>query len=779
MGNNLLGWDSHESNHEWIPSRNNSYEGIRADLLANLDFSSRAKVMQDAVREFWEQNNVNDIDLHEAKNPYYNLMMFPYPSAEWMHIGNFYAYTGADVNGRYNRLKWYDVFEPMWFDSFGIHTENFAHIKGIHPKQLTEQNIANFRKQFDLLGANFNWKYSLTTSSPEYYKWNQKIFIELYNAWLVYKKVSLLNRCSKCKTVISDEQVVDWRCERHWDTVVEKKETEQRFLKLSDFADDLYNKIDTLDRSHKTKITQKNWIWRIEWHMVKFDTNTWEKVDAYITTPEEIAYWGAIHVAPDSAFVKTKLPEDEISALLNENKFQKSLKRTIPLEWVYAFHPLSGEKLPLIVTNDYTSDDGYEFVYKKDEAKEMPWVDISSVDMQQIKKYKLRDRCVSRQRYWGTPIPIVYCDTCGVVPENQDNLPIVLPDIEKTEPTGDVEGPLANVESFMQTTCPCCQGPARRESDVLDNFFDSARYFFKYLSPNSEEMIDKELVKKRLPVDSYIGWNEHAVLHLLYTRFMTKAFQNIWLIGFDEPFKKFFAHWLIIKDGVKMSKSKGNVINPDEYIEKYWSDALRMYLMFLWPLSDWWDFSDGGINGVYKYLQKVTTHMTSLSIDDSDGENNMAEPVKKIVNKIIAWYNNYKYNVAVAGLMEWFNSNISKKNTISKYEYERFLSLLAPLCPFTSEFLWLTKGDNKKSIYQQWNDKMQPEWLETEKKQQYIIQIKGKFVKTIEEDKGLWVDALLEKIKQDESILRRLPEIAAVWVDKVMFINEKVINIIM
>jgi len=430
----------------------------------------------------WAAERRGMVDLDRAPRPYYNLMMFPYPSAAGLHIGNLFAFVGSDIHGRFMAMNGYDVFEPIGFDAFGIHSENYAIKQGINPKILTARNVERFREtQLKVSGNRYDWSHEVDTTDPRYYRWTQWIFVQLFRAGLAERKRAAVNWCPSCKTVLATEQVIDGRCQRCV-TLVEQRELEQWFFKITNYAERLLDNLERLDWSEVVKTAQRNWIGRT--------------------------------VNPTDGTVQ----------------------------------------------------------------------------------YHLRDWLISRQRYWGPPIPIVYCDSCGTVPVPEDQLPVLLPDVEDWRPTGTGSSPLAAIPSFVNTTCPTCRGPARRETDVSDNFLDSAWYFLRYPSTQFDDRpFDAELTAKWLPVDMDIGGREHAVLHLMYTRFITMALHDLGYLPFDEPFKRFRAHGIITKDGAKISKSRENIINPDQYIETWGVDTVRTYLMFMGPYTQGGDFSDRGI----------------------------------------------------------------------------------------------------------------------------------------------------------------------------------------
>ncbi len=772
-------------------------------------------------QDIWEKEKTFSINLKEAKKPFYNLMMFPYPSAEWLHVGNFYAFTGADTYWRFKKMQWNDVFEPIWFDAFWIHSENFAIKKNIHPKTLVANNIKTFKfQQLKKLWALYDWDYEVNTTTPEYYKWNQWLFIKMFEEGLAYKKKSLVNWCPDCMTVISDEQVINGKCERHWETTVEKRELDQWFFKITEYAKELYDSLSEINWSEKTVTAQKNWINKKKWTVVKFDIAWKDEAVEVFTTRVDTLYWVTfLAISPDSKLAKEAISEEqtkELQTMIGEQISNKDLKEK---KWIKTsmrvIHPLTKQEIPVYVANYVISEYGtwavmwvpahddrdMEFAEKfwieviktydeeNDKLVNSEWLDWLSKS-EAIKKlnehlakiwfwwedtrYKLRDWCISRQRYWWAPIPMINCEKCWVVPEKIEQLPVRLPEVENWRPKWDWHSPLANIPEFYETSCPCCWGPAKRETDVMDNFVDSAFYFFRYIDPkNPNEMFDKELGKKWIPVDMYIWWHEHAVLHLLYTRFITKVLNRLWYTDAKEPFKRFFAHWLLLKDWIKMSKSKWNVVNPDDLIAQYGSDTLRTYLMFMWPLEQGWDYSDKWIVWVNKFIKRIYALLTTneISADDSKTDEIMLNLTVKSTTEA---FELLKYNVWIARCMEYYNF-LAKKEVVTKREWEVLIKLLAPLAPHFTEELWQNVLWNKGSIHLSW-------WPIVDSSVNLIrqtinmpVQINWKLKWTIEVDKDIEESELLEVIKWNENMHKAID-----WkeIRKVIFVKWKIINIV-
>ncbi len=699
-------------------------------------------------------------DLEKAKKPYYALFMFPYPSAEGLHIGNFYAFTCVDVMAKYKKLQGYDVFEPVGFDAFGIHSENYALKMGETPRKMLDRTEANFRKQLISAGLSCDWTREIDTTTPEYYKWTQWIFTKLFEKGLAVQKEALLHWCPSCKTVLADEQIEGGSCER-CGTAPEKKKLKQWFFKITEYADRLLDGLKDMDWSDITKSAQKNWIGKSKGAEVEFKIqNSKFKIDIFTTRPDTLSGATYMVLAPEHSLVQqitSDEQKEEVEAYTKEAQAKSDLDRTESKEktgvftGAYAINPVNNEKIPIWVA-DYVlmgygtgaimavpahDERDWEFAKKYD----LPVVEVLEVGEEQINKmiewleekklgkrttnYKLRDWCISRQRYWGPPVPIIYCEKCGPVTVPEKDLPVTLPELEKGwEPTGDGKGPLAGLEDFINTKCPKCGGSAKRESDVMDNFLDSAWYYYRYLSPdNDKEIFDKEIGKKWLPVDIYVGGNEHAVLHLMYTRFITMFLHDLGLIDFDNPFKKFRANGMILKDGKKMSKSKGNVIIPEEYGEKVGYDALKTYLLFLGPLKEDRSFSDDGVLGAKRWVEKIAR--LGEKVDGGEESEEILKKLHQTIKKVGDDFENQKYNTAIARLMELTNV-LTGTQKISRDTWEKFLAIVAPFAPALAEEMWSRLG-HEESIFENKNwPKCDTEKIE-ESEFELVVQVNGKF----------------------------------------------------
>lgn len=789
-------------------------------------------------RGIWERKKTWRVDLKKAKNPYYNLMMFPYPSAEGLHVGNVYAFTGSDIHGRFKRAQGFDVFEPMGFDAFGIHSENFAIKKGVHPKTQNAKNIAHFRQQLESLGALFAWNHEVDTTRPDYYKWTQWIFLQLYKAGLAYRAKAPVDWCPSCKTVLANEQVINGKCER-CDSQVLQKELEQWFFRITKYAERLLKNLESIDWSERTKISQKNWIGKSEGVQFRYkvkDTDiSFEMFDSVpqtfmaqtftVIAPEHPKLYelvkGTEYEKPVMEFVET-IKKKKIAQKFDIEKEAEGIftgryieytpaKRLLPI-WVASFviagygsgvvnasahderdfifakkyrlplhpvmfpeDPVEAEKVRNLEYCYHHAVDGV--LVEPAEFKERRWGEARSdiIDYierngwgKKVSQYHLRDWLISRQRYWGAPIPIIYCKKCGTVPVPEKDLPVLLPFVKNFRPEGTGKSPLASVPSFVNTKCPTCKGPAERETDVSDTFLDSAWYFFRYPCTDfKNKAFDAEIVKKWLPVDMYIGGQEHAVLHLLYTRFITMALKDLGLISFEEPFKKFRAHGLLVKEGAKMSKSKGNVVNPDEYFAKYGADTVRMYLMFIGPFAEGGSWSDKGIVGIYRFLNRVwdfTAGFHGASQSSLDFLRN------KTVKRVTEDLENLRYNTAIAALMEFFNE--CSKGKTSKKDLETLLLLLAPFAPHIAEELWGILG-NKKSIHEtSW-----PSFEEkADKSFKLVLQVNGKVKDVVETPVGI-SQKKAEKIAfSSEKVARALQGKKP---SKIIFVPNRLLNIVL
>ncbi|HEY7768307.1 leucine--tRNA ligase [Longimicrobium sp.] len=722
----------------------------------------------------WDERGTNawtDEALRSAEKPFNNLMMFPYPSAEGLHVGNIYAFAGADIYGRFKRLQGYQVFEPIGFDAFGIHSENFALKQGIHPTELIPRNVERFTRQLRRVGLMYDWNHTVDTTTPDYYRWTQWIFLQLYKAGLAEKKAAPVNWCPSCNTVLANEQVIGGECER-CGTAVEMRFLSQWFFKITNYAAKLLDNLKTLDWSDTTRKAQENWIGRSEGAELAFpiarrkvadDRHEAAQIESerpvirvFTTRPDTV--FGATYMvlAPEHPLVErvtTPEQQDAVDAYRRQASAQdlvtrKKTDKTKTGVWTggYAVNPATKQEIPVWIADYVLMEYGtgaimavpghderdFEFatefglpivrvVAGEGDDAETPLAEaytgpgrlvnsghFDGTDVSEAKSavtewlasmgvgekrinYRLHDWTISRQRYWGPPIPILYCDECGIVPVPEDQLPVVLPFVEDFKPDASGISPLARHEEWYLTECPTCGGKARRETDVSDTFLDSAWYFLRYPSAGNEQVpFDPAITRTWLPVDSYIGGNEHAVLHLLYARFVTMALRDMGHVDFEEPFTRFRAHGLIVKDGSKMSKSRGNVVVPDDYIAEWGADTFRTYLMFLGPYQEGGDFRDSGITGPYNFLTRLWD--SALTAEDRELDRDVEQKLHATIRKVTEDLEVLSYNTAVAAMMEYLNVVRAGGRTPERAAVEPLVRLVAPFAPHMAEELWERMG---------------------------------------------------------------------------------------
>src|SRR5881396_4296349 len=724
------------------------------------------QVVEAAWQARWVEQRTNEPDLDRPRRPFYNLMMFPYPSAEGLHVGNMFAFTGADIYGRFKRLQGFEVFEPMGFDAFGIHSENFALSVGTNPAKLIPRNIDAFRRQLTRFGGMFDWRHELSTTDPRYYKWTQWIFLQLLKAGLAFRKKAAVNWCPKDKSVIANEQVINGYCERHPDTKVEQRFLEQWFFAITKYTERLLGNLDHLDWSSSTLTLQRNWIGRSEGAELIFETPGGERIAVFTTRPDTVFGATYLVLAPEHPLVEALTTQEQRTAV---REYQRAAQgqdivtrrvgdrtKTGVFTGAYARNPATGEAIP-IWTADYVlmeygtgaimavpAHDRRDFEFAtafglpirqvvRVEGEPLPSVSEDGVLLnsgafdgvpcreaqRQIVawlaerglastrvQYRLHDWCISRQRYWGPPIPIIYCDRCGPVGVPEKDLPVLLPFIEDFRPDASGVSPLARHKEWYYAKCPQCGATGRRETDVSDTFLDSAWYFLRYPSTEFDDRPwDPARTTTWLPVTSYIGGNEHAVLHLLYSRFVTMVLRELGHVHFEEPFPKFRAHGLIIKDGAKMSKSRGNVVIPDSYIQQWGADTFRMYLMFLGPFQEGGDFRETGIVGIRRFLDKVwaTAHEAAGPTPGASPgvPPDVARKLHQTIKKVTADTEGLDYNTAIAAMMEYVNA-LRDAGRAMRDAVEPLLVMLAPYAPHLAEELWAVLGHDSSVFHAGW-----------------------------------------------------------------------------
>ena len=789
-------------------------------------------------RKIWEEDNLYKVDLHTAKNPFYNLMMFPYPSAEGLHVGNVFAFVGSDVQGRFHRMNGYDVFEPIGFDAFGMHSENFALKVGAHPVTMVPKNINNFREnQLKKVGNMYDWSHEVDTTSPVYYKWTQWIFTQLFKAGLAYRTKAPVNWCPSCKTVLAAEQVIDGECERCTSEVT-KREMDQWFFRTTAFAQKLLDNLEWIDWAEKTKVAQKNWIGRSEGAEVTFKVDGQDlEFEIFTTRPDTLFGVTYMVFSPEHPYLDQIVTPDRKADLAEYQERARKMseierqaegkEKTGVFTGAYAVNPVNGEKAPIWVS-DYVlmgygtgaimavpAHDQRDFEFATKFNLEIRTVISPDGEIHELKEaytekgqmvnsgrfnglgaaegirkvtawleekglakfkvnYRLRDWCVSRQRYWGPPIPIIYCDKCGSVPVPEKDLPVMLPDMDDYKPDGSGQSPLRRVPEFFNTTCPECGGPAVRDVDVSDNFLCSAWYFYRYPSTDyHDRAFDPELTKKWLPVDLYVGGNEHAVLHLLYSRFLCMAFNQIGLIDFEEPFKKFVAHGMIVREGAKMSKSRGNVINPDDYIGEYGADAFRVYLMFMGDYLEGGDFRDEGVRAMRSFLDRVWANLIPDGVSGAEPKDQetlywLHRTIKHVTEDI----RRFSYNTALARMMELMN-HITKAEVKNRVVFETLIKLLSPFAPYLCEEMWERMGHSDSVFNQPWPEYQ--EELAVRSVVEYVVQINGKVRAKLEIEAGLSESEIEPLILADPKVQQ--------WIEgktivKKIYVPDKLANIV-
>jgi len=709
----------------------------------------------------WADKEAFKADEKSKKPKYYVLEMYPYPSASGLHMGHALNYTIGDIYARFKRMQGFNVLYPMGFDSFGLPAENAAIKAKSHPKEFTEAAIKNYIKQMKDLGLSYDWNRLVKTHKPDYYKWDQWIFLKMFEKGLAYKKTSPVNWCPKCNTVLANEQVHNGKCWRHEDTDVIVKHLDQWYLKITEYADELYEGIDKLTEWPDTiKKLQRNWINKSHGTEIIFKINT-EEWKVFTTRPDTL--FGVTFVVVSAQHTRlselvTKEQKEEVDKFV---KRMHSVKEedldTMEKEGVftgsYAIHPLTGEKIPVWAGNFVLADYGsgmvmavpahdqrdFDFAqrYKinlipvlkpKDKDVKEPnktktafteyGILINSdkfngltseeaivkiTDYLESKKlgkrvinFRLRDWLISRQRFWGTPIPIIYCEKCGAVPVPEKDLPVKLPDDVKFE---GAENPLKGNEKFVNTTCPKCGAPAKRETDTMDTFVNSSWYYLRYTDPkNEKEIFAKDKAKYWCPIDFYIGGKEHACMHLIYIRFYTKFLRDLGLLNFDEPAKRLFNQGMLHgPDGEKMSKSKGNVILPETVSEKFGLDAARLFLVSVASPEKDINWSDAGAEGSARFINRIFTYTKNMKLGKTSEK--IQSKLNKTIRDVTKDIANTKYNLAVIKIRELFESF---EDEIAKEDFESFLKLLAPICPHTAEELWETLGNKTFISLEKW-----------------------------------------------------------------------------
>lgn len=795
-------------------------------------------VVEPKWQKAWEEKGCFHAEENSDKKKFYALIEFPYPSGQGLHVGHPRPYTALDVVSRKRRLQGYNVLYPIGWDAFGLPTENYAIKNHIHPEIVTKNNVARFKKQIQSLGISFDWSREINTTDPEYYKWTQWIFLQLFKHGLAYKKEMAVNWCTSCKCVLANEEVVNGVCERCGSEVVRKVKS-QWMLKITEYADRLIKDLDLVDYPDRVKAQQKNWIGKSTGAEVDFNTTEGDKLTVYTTRCDTL--FGATYmvISPEHPCIekwndKIKNIED-VKAYQAEAAKKSDFERTelvkektgVMLDGVKAINPVNGKEIPIFVSDYVLVSYGtgaimavpahdtrdWEFAKKfnlpiievvkgGEDVQKEAFIDcatgvmvnsdfLTGLTVEEAKKkmiswleenkvgraktnYKLRDWVFSRQRYWGEPIPIVHCDKCGYVPIPESELPLRLPMVDSYEPTDTGESPLSKMTDWVETTCPCCGGKAHRETDTMPQWAGSSWYFLRYMDPhNKEALASKEALNYWSPVDWYNGGMEHTTLHLLYSRFWHKFLYDIGVVPTPEPYAKRTSHGMILgENGEKMSKSRGNVVNPDDIVQQYGADTMRLYEMFIGDFEKAAPWNDKGIKGCRRFVERYYNLQEKL-IDGDEVRPELECSIHKTIKKVSEDIENIKFNTAIASLMALMN-DINAVGSINKKEYAIFSILLNPFAPHVTEEIWSTcnLGDGMV-VDQPW-----PEYDESKCKANEIeiaVQVNGK-IKT-----KLMIPAEAEQAevialaKADENVKK---SVEGMNIIKEIYVKGRLVNIV-
>ncbi len=796
------------------------------------------KQIEKKWQDIWDNKSCFVAPQDYTKPKFYALVEFPYPSGQGLHVGHPRSYTALDVVARKKRMQGFNVLYPMGWDAFGLPTENFAIKNHIHPAEVTKKNVARFKSQLKALGLSFDWSREINTTDPNYYKWTQWIFLQLFKKGLAYKKEMNVNWCTSCKCVLANEEVVNGVCERCGSEVVHKTKS-QWMLKITEYAQRLIDDLDEVDFVERVKIQQKNWIGRSTGAEVDFRTTTDDTLTVYTTRPDTL--FGATYmvISPEHPMIEEKWADkisniDAVRAYREEAARKSDFERTelnkektgVCLEGVKAINPVNGKQIPIFVS-DYVlmgygtgaimavpaHDDrdwafakafgceiievvsGGEDVQKaaftaKDETgilvnsdflngktvkdaipAMIAWLEEKGIGHAKV-QYKLRDWVFSRQRYWGEPIPIVLCDKCGWVPVPEDQLPLTLPNVDSYEPTENGESPLAKMTDWVNTTCPCCGGAAKRETDTMPQWAGSSWYFLRYMDPNNNDALaSKEAMEYWGPVDWYNGGMEHTTLHLLYSRFWHKFLYDIGVVPTKEPYAKRTSHGMILgENGEKMSKSRGNVVNPDEIVETYGADTMRLYEMFIGDFEKAAPWSPKSIKGCRRFIERVWNLFEK--VEDGDAYSKQHEVLMhKTIKKVGEDIENLKANTAIAAMMSMVNDFYDKG--INKAEYKTLLKLVCPFAPHVAEELWSMLGETSVLSLESW-----PEYDENKTQEssvQIAVQVNGKLRATISLPVDCEQQLAIDTALADEKVQKAVEGKNIV---KTIVVKNKIVNLV-
>ena len=801
--------------------------------MAEYNFKEIEKKWQDR----WDEAHAFEAENGSDKEKFFGLIEFPYPSGQGLHVGHPRSYTAMDIIARKRRMQGYNVLYPIGWDAFGLPAENYAIKNNVHPAVITAKNIANFKRQLKMLGFSFDWSREVNTTDPNYYKWTQWIFLQLFKKGLAYKQEMPINWCTSCQVGLANEEVVNGVCERCGGEVIQKRQS-QWMLKITEYAQRLIDDLDDIDFLDKIKTQQRNWIGRSEGAEVKFTLTTGDEMVVYTTRCDTL--FGATYtvISPEHPLIE-KLADkltnyDEIkayqAAAAKKSEFERTElakeKTGVKLEGVMAINPVTGKEIPVFVS-DYVlvtygtgaimavpahDSRDWEFAKKFDlpivevvsggkDVNEEAYTDVSKgtmvnsgfltgmtvkeaipamidyLEKENLGKrkvnYKLRDWVFSRQRYWGEPIPIIHCPKCGQVPVPEDELPLVLPDMEEFKPGENGESPLANATDWINTTCPVCGAAAKRETDTMPQWAGSSWYFLRYTDAhNDDALASKEALDYWTPVDWYNGGMEHTTLHLLYSRFWHKFLFDIGVVPTKEPYQKRTSHGMILgENGEKMSKSRGNVVNPDDVVNEVGADTFRTYEMFLGAFDQSTPWSQQGLKGCYKFIEKVW-NLQNIMTDEEGYSAELEKSMHKTIKKVGEDFERMKFNTAIATMMSFLNE-VTKKGSITKGEYKTFITLLNPVAPHMTEELWEMLGGEGLLSLTAWPEYDEEKTVDDEI--EIVVQINGKIRDKISVAADL-DRAGLESVAMESSRIKELTEGKSIV--KVIAVPGKLVNIV-
>lgn len=733
----------------------------------------------------WQEEGLYKFKWDKSKQKYYNLVELPYPSGD-LHMGHWFNFATADVHARFKRMSGFNVFFPNGYDAFGLPAENAAIKRNVHPQDWTMQNIENMTKQFGTIGTMIDWSHETITCQPEFYQWNQWIFLKMFEKGIAYRGKALSNWCPVDQTVLANEHIEAGKCWRCGSQVLQK-EVEQWFLKITDYADRLiWPENPKVDWPKEVREGQNNWIGKSEGWLLQFGG-----IEVFTTRPETTDGVTFLVVAPEHSLalsIKTKEVRDYIEKAAQKTEMERKEDRTKSGVFTgrYVKNPVTGKDIPVWVADYVLAGYGtgaimaVPFADQRDrefaEKFNLPIEKTSFKAEPEGKKtvnFHLRDWSVSRQRYWGTPVPIIHCEKCGLIPVSLADLPVMLPYNVDYTPKG--KPPLATDEKWLNVKCPKCSGPAKRDAETLDTFFDSAWYFYRYVSPHFVKgPFDEKEVGRLMPVDVYVGGAEHTLGHTLYARFFTKFFQDLGLVSFDEFAAKRIQHGVILgPDGNRMSKSKGNVVNPDEVVKEFGADAVRLYLCFMMPYEATAPWSAGAISGIYRFLKRIWELQEKVAkITLSKEEQTwMHKTIKKVGEDL----HNFHFNTGVSALMTWLNF-LSAKKELGEEEYQTFIKLLSPFAPHITEEIWHSLNPNAKSIHLEKWPEYDSKYL-VEENVALVVQVNGKLRDTviIQTAKLTNQNEVEEQVKKSERVQKYL---SGKQVKKIVYVEGKIINFV-